>query len=152
MTATVHLETELGADVGRVWDAMLRPATFLYVVRGLFSVPMLAGRTEPFEAGESGTAWLFVFHVIPAYRHTINVISVDPASHTVRTHEHGGMLRVWNHTLHAEPIDGGRTRYSDTLEIDAGPLTPVVAFGARWIFRYRQRRWHRLVRRQFAFT
>ena len=152
MTATVHLETELGADVGRVWDAMLLPATFLYVVRGLFSVPMLAGRTEPFVAGESGTAWLFVFHVIPVYRHTINVISVDPASHTVKTHEHGGMLRAWNHTLHAEPIEGGRTRYSDTLEIDAGPLTPVVALGARWIFRYRQRRWHRLVRRQFAFT
>ena len=36
------------------------------------------------------------------------------------------MLRAWNHTLHAEPIDGGRSRYSDTVEIDAGRLTPVV--------------------------
>ena len=150
MTATVHLETELAAGVDSVWDAMLRPATFLYVVRGLFSVPMLAGRTQPFVAGESGTARLFFFHVIPGYRHTINVISVDPASHTVRTHEHGGVVRTWNHTLRAEPIDFGRTRYSDTLEIDAGRLTPAVAFGARWIFRYRQRRWHRLVRRELA--
>jgi hypothetical protein len=149
---TIHLETDLDAGIDPVWDAMRRPATFLYVVRGLFSVPMLAGRTEPFDAGESGTAWLFVLHVLPAYRHTINVLSVDRDSHTIRTHEHGGMLRTWNHTLHAEAIDGGRTRYSDTIEIDAGRLTPVIAWGGRWIFRYRQRRWHRLVRRQFALT
>lgn len=152
MTATVHLETELAAGTDPVWDAMQRPATFVYVVRGLFSVPMLAGRTERFVAAESGTAWLFVLHVIPAHRHTITVVSVDHTSHTIQTHEHGGMLRTWNHTLHAESIDAGRTRYSDTLEIDAGRLTPVVTLGARWIFRYRHRRWHRLVRRQFALS
>ena len=143
---TIHLETELDAPVDQVWDAMRRPDTFLYVVRGLFSMPKLAGRTERFEAGEGGTGWLFAFHVIPVYRHTINVVSVDPVTHTIRTREHGGMLRVWNHTLHVEPTDGGRSRYADTVEIDAGRLTPVVVRGAREIFRYRQRRWRRLVR------
>jgi hypothetical protein len=143
---TIHLETDLDAPVDAVWDAMQRPDTFLYVVRGLFSMPKLAGRTEPFVAGESGTGWLCALHVIPVDRHTIHVEVVDPTTHTIRTREHGGVLRTWNHTLRVEPLADGRSRYTDTVEIDAGRLTPVMARGATQIFRYRQRRWHRLVR------
>ncbi|MGW4633503.1 hypothetical protein [Nocardia sp. NPDC004415] len=144
---TVCLRTELPTSADRVWRAMLAPATFLYVCRGLFGIPMLAGRVEPLRAGERGTAWLWVFHVLPLYRHTIEVIDVDEAAGTIRTHEHGGAVKTWNHTLAVEPLTEGRCRYTDTIEIEAGPATAVVALVASGIFRYRQRRWRRLVRR-----
>lgn len=142
----VYLESELAADLDDVWHAMLLPATFVYVCRGLFGVPALAGRTEPLQAGERGTGWLIAFHVFPAYRHTIEVCSVDEASHTVRTHEYGGVIHSWNHTLRVEPAGLGRCRYSDTIEIDAGRLTGIVTLVARGIFRYRHRRWRKLIR------
>jgi hypothetical protein len=100
----------------------------------------------------SGTGWLMLFHVIPFSRHTIRVVEVDAATRTLRSREHGGILRAWNHTLHAEPVSADRCRYSDTVEIDAGALTPMVAVTARWIYRYRQRRWLRLVRRHLLLT
>lgn len=143
---TIHLETTLPTSAERVWRAMQSPVTFLYVCKGLFGIPALAGRAEPLRAGERGTAWLFAFHLIPAYRHTIEVVEVDEANRTIRTHEHGGMLTAWNHALHVEPIDENTCRYSDTLEIDAGRATSFVAAVAAGIFRYRQRRWHKLVR------
>jgi hypothetical protein len=143
---TIHLETTLPTTAERVWPAMLSPATFLYVCKGLFGVPALAGRTESFREGERGTAWLFAFHVIPAYRHTIEVLDVDAATRTIRTHEHGGLFRAWNHTLHVEPIDDRTCRYSDTVDIDAGSATALVILVANVIFRYRQRRWRKLVR------
>jgi hypothetical protein len=145
---TVYIESDLPADLDRVWHDMQLPATFLYVCRGLFGAPALAGRTEPLRAGESGTGWLMAFHVVPAYRHTIEVLSVDDATHTIRTHEHGGVIDTWDHTLHVEPVGPGRCRYSDTIEIDAGRLTGVVALVAAGIFRYRHRRWHKLIRYQ----
>lgn len=144
---TVHLETVLPTTADRVWAAMLSPVTFLYVCKGLFGIPALSGRAEPLRLGERGTALLFAFHLLPAYRHTIEIVHIDEAEGTVRTHEHGGILRAWNHTLHVEPIDGHSCRYSDTVEIDAGPATAVVATVAIGIFRYRQRRWRKLVRR-----
>jgi len=97
--------------------------------------------------GERGTGWLFAFHVIPAYRHTIEIVEVDEANRTVRTHEHGGLLKAWNHTLHVEPIDGRSSRYTDTVDIDAGLATALVAVVAKGIYRYRHRRWRKLVRR-----
>ena len=144
---TVHVETVLPTDADRVWPAMLSPVTFLYVCKGLFGVPALSGRSESLRLGERGTGWLFAFHLIPAYRHTIEIAEVDEAGKTVRTHEHGGILKAWNHTLHVEPIDEHSSRYSDTVDIDAGVATVFVAAVARGIYRYRQRRWRKLVRR-----
>ncbi|TDO12109.1 hypothetical protein EV580_3835 [Mycobacterium sp. BK086] len=144
---TIHHQTIFPTSAQRVWPAMLSPATFLYACKGLFSVPALAGRVEPFREGESGTAWLFALHVVPAYRHTIEVHDIDPATHTVRTREHGGILRAWNHTLHVEAIDNTSCRYTDTVDIDAGIATGLAALVADGIFRYRQRRWRTLVRR-----
>ena len=147
---TVHVETVLPTSADRVWPAMLSPATFLYVCKGLFGFPALAGRTEWLRVGERGTGWLFAFHVIPAYRHTIEVVDVDQAAGTIRTREHGGILKAWNHTLHVEPLDGNSCRYSDTVDIDAGVLTAVVVAVANGIYRYRQRRWRKLVRRHMT--
>ncbi len=142
---TIRVETELPTDADRMWVALCHPASFNYVCRGLIGIPALVGRIEPMRPGEVGTAWLWLFHVVPFSHHTIEVIDVDQDARTVRTHEHGGFLRAWNHTLHVEPISASRCRYSDTVAIDAGAITPVVARAAVWIYRYRQRRWHKLV-------
>jgi hypothetical protein len=164
VTRTINVSTELPTDADRVWAAMKQPTTFLYVTRGLFGMPALARRSEPVRAGEAGSGWLFAFHVVPAYRHTIEVVEVDDETRTLRTHEHGGVLRRWDHVLHAEPASEGRSggtppagsgprcRYTDTVTIDAGRLTSVVAAMAVGIYRYRQRRWHRLVRKHLLPT
>lgn len=144
---TIHVETELPTDADLVWRAMKHPASFLYVCRGLIGIPALVGRTEPMVEGERGTGWLFLFHVIPLSRHTIHLVEIDEGTRTLRSREHGGILRAWNHTLHVEPVDERRSRYSDTVEIDAGPFTRIVASAAIVIYRYRQRRWRRLVRK-----
>lgn len=143
----IEIQTDLPTDARRVWAAMLSPATFLYVCRGLIGIPALRGRTEPLHVGERGTAWLFAFHLIPAYRHTIEVVAVDESTATIRTHEYGGVIKTWNHTLHVEPLSANHCRYTDTVEIDAGRLTPFVAVIAAGIYRYRHRRWQTLIHR-----
>ena len=149
---TIHVQTELPTTADAVWQAMRHAASFLYVTHGLFGFPMLAGRTEPFREGEKGSGWIWLFHVIPMSRHTIHLVDVDEATRTLRSREHGGILRAWNHTLHVEPAGDQRCRYSDTVDIDARPITGLVALAAVGIYRYRQRRWRKLVRRHLLAT
>lgn len=144
---TVRVESELPTGAERVWQAMQHPAAMSYVLRGLFGMPVLAGRTEPFRAGESGSGWMFLFHVIPLHRHHITLVDLDPETRTMRSRERGGLVREWNHTLHVEPVCEHRCRYSDTVEIDAGPFTGLVAAAAKGIYAYRHRRWRKLVNR-----
>jgi hypothetical protein len=152
MTTTIHVETELPTSADRVWSAMKHPASFLYVTRGLVGFPALAGRTDPIRAGEVGTGRVFAFNLIPTYRHTIEVLDVDDATRSIRSHEYGGALRRWDHTLHVEAVSEARSLYSDTVTIDAGGMTRLVALMATGIYRYRQRRWHRLVRKHLLPT
>ena len=144
---TVTVETTLPTTADRVWSAMQHPSSFLYVTRGALGFPALVGRTDPVRVGEGGRGWIFALHVVPIHRHTIEIVAVDEASRTIVSHEHGGVLRRWEHTLHVEPAGEGTCRYSDVIVIDAGLLTPVVGAVARTFYRYRQRRWHRLVRK-----
>lgn len=144
---TIHVEVELPTSADRVWAAMRHPVSFLYVTRGLFGFPVLTGRTEEFHERDHGSGRLTLFHVIPLWRHTIRLVELDETTRTMRSNEHGGTIRTWNHTLHSEPLGPDRCRDADTVEIDAGPLTALTAFTARLIFRYRQRRWRRLVRK-----
>jgi len=129
-----------------VWDAIQQPGTFRYVTRGVLGFPALRGREAAVEQGESVTGWLLLFHVLPLHRHTIRIVRLDPEDRTMETEEGGGVLHRWHHRLRAEPLPDGTTRYSDTVDIDAGRLTGVVATTSTWLYRYRQRRWQRLVR------
>lgn len=147
---TIRIERTLDAPADRVWCAMQYAGTFLYVTHGVIGVPALAGRTEPFVEGESAGGWLWLFHVLPLSRHHIHLVELDRSTRTMRTEEHGGLLRRWDHTLHVEPLDDRRSRYVDVVVIDAGPLTAVLAPIAVRFFRYRQWRWTRLVRRHLS--
>jgi ligand-binding SRPBCC domain-containing protein len=146
----VHREVELDASATRVWQAMLQPSTMLYVLRGLFSFPALSGRIDPVTEGESGTGWTLLFHVIPFARWTIKIVRVDPESRTIATKEHGGVIRTWNHTLHVEAVDTNRSRYSDTIEVNAPGPTRITATIVNLMFAYRQRRLRHLARAHLA--
>ncbi len=62
------------------------------------------------------------------------------------TAEGGGPVRTWNHRLRFEPTGPSSCRYTDEVEIEAGPLTASVWLFAAIFYRYRQARWRSLTR------
>jgi hypothetical protein len=60
------------------------------------------------------------------------------------------MAKIWRHTITLNDAPGGRTRYTDIIDIYAGPLTGAVAAFARVFYRYRQTRWRAVRRDQRA--
>jgi hypothetical protein len=144
--AEVRFPIDLPLPADRIWELLLEPATMAHVLRGLIGFPSMADRPGPLRAGDEGTGWLRLGHVVPFTRWTIQVVQVDPARRTIRTNEHGWPLRRWDHTLEVEPAAAG-CRYTDGLVLDAGVLTPVATRVAALIFRYRHRRWRALALR-----
>jgi hypothetical protein len=104
----------------------------------------LRHRTEPWREGEEATGWLLLGGVLPFSRHRIRIAELDDRERVLRSDESGGPIRSWRHDISVERLDAGRSRYTDVIHIDAGPLTAVVA-GFAWAFyRARQRRWRSL--------
>jgi hypothetical protein len=102
---------------------------------------------ETLEEGESIEMTLTLLRAIPMNRHTIELIEMNDDTRTARTNEHGGALKTWNHTIHVEPLTDSTCRYYDSIDFDAGRLTPLTYAVVNAFFAHRQRRWQTLVAR-----
>ena len=173
----VRLSTTLDAPPDVVWRALQQVDTFRYVTRGLMGMTADARWPAEFRVGDVLTGRIWLAHIIPAWTHQIQIVSIDPARREIYTRENGGMLRNCNHRLLVEPFDArdnwvdsvaqgtdtlahdthagdappaGRCRYTDEFEVRAGRFTPLAAAIIRAFFHYRQMRWRRLARRLAA--
>jgi len=148
--ARIRRSTDLPLPAERACELAQRPALFAFVVRPVLRVTGLPERFAPAEeeAVRSGarqlTARLWWFGAIPGWRHRLRV--VEATATELRTREGGGPVRAWNHTLTFEPRGAAACRYTDVVELDAGPLTPLVWCFAQLLFRWRQARWRQLAR------
>ena len=140
-TRTVRRSTDLDAAPDLVWAAVRSPQAFQFVTRGLLDWRPLRGRVEPWREGEESTGWLLLGGVLPFSRHRIRIAEIDDVGRVLRSDESGGLITSWRHDIFVEPLDGGRTRYTDVIAIDAGLFTPAVAAFAWFFYGERQRRW-----------
>ncbi len=124
-----------------MWAAVRTPQAFRFVTRGLVDWRPVRHRTEPWQQGDEATGWLLLAGVVPFSMHRIRIASIDDHERLLRSDESGGVIRSWRHDILVEPHADGRSRYTDVVHIDAGPLTPLVAAFAWFLYRERQRRW-----------
>jgi hypothetical protein len=139
--ATVERFVELEATPDLVWQAVKTPAAFRTVTRGLLRMPAIANRDGEWHEGETVVGWVFLFGFVPFSRHHLHIAAIDNEHRVLRSQEHGGLVRQWNHEIEVEPISASHCRYTDRIEIDADLLTPAVVAYARVFYRLRQRRW-----------
>ncbi len=83
--------------------------------------------------------------MLPGTPHTFRIVRVDEDEMQIDTKESGRSIRAWNHSMKVQPISESRCRYEDRIELQAGPLTPLVWAFASLFYRYRQSRWRRLL-------
>jgi hypothetical protein len=149
--ASVRVSTGLRASADRVWGLLLRKDTLLYITRGMMGY---AGTDRwpatLFSPGMTVTTRVRLFGWGPASPHEVRVVRVDESGREVETAEGGGLVRVWNHRMRVEPVSAAECRYTDCVELQAGLITPLVWLFAAAYYRYRQRRWRRLLQESVA--
>ncbi|ADB53287.1 SRPBCC family protein [Conexibacter woesei] len=142
---SVRVTTDLPLAAEAACELAQKPALFAYVVRPIFAARDLPDRFDDVSAGTETAARLWWLGVLPSWRHHLRVVEIG--SRGLYTNERGGLVRAWNHRLTFEPLpDGGGCRYTDEVQLDAGPVTPLVWLFAQLLFRYRQARWRGLAR------
>ena len=144
----VTFSTILEADADTAWRIVKQTSTFHYVARGLLGWAGTAEMPEEWQEGYEVQGRLVLFHFLPVWRHHLRIISVNDTKHEIKTTEHGGPMRTWNHTLAVEANSPSSCRYTDRLEVEACFLTPLAWPFVQAFFRYRQMRLRRLVRQE----
>jgi hypothetical protein len=148
----VHIESTWDCPPSRVWDEVQTSRLLLEVASPLV-------RLSPVDAAEFPVRWSAgttlrcrsrLFGVIPLGVRTLHFERIDHAAREIQTRECDPLIRRWDHLIRVADAGAGCTRYSDSIEIDAGWLTLPVWLFAQWFYRHRHRRWRAVAARLAA--
>lgn len=147
---TIHLTHDYDAPARQVWrictdfDALAEVCKPLVTFEGLPS-----GRLTP---DLSITVNVRLFGVMPPQAYTMALTAYDDAKMTFASAERGAGVRRWNHTLRVRPVGERGARIEESIDIDAGLMTPLYAAWARKLYRHRHAGRLRLLARPLVRT
>jgi hypothetical protein len=144
----VDVSTVLNCSADKAWDEVQKSSLHRHIIRPLARV-VSSGPPIPERWTERLTirCKLFVFGIIPFGIHTIYFAKINHGNYHIQTHEHNAVISRWNHLVSIKPVNGSRSIYRDTIDIDAGSLTFVIWAWANWFYRHRQWRWRALAKK-----
>lgn len=143
----VVVRSILACKPEKAWEQVRTSGLLLHVCWPLLKLlPDRYGMPAIWDQGESARLRLYLFGLIPLGEHKVHIERVDFEHFEIQSREHGRMAQVWDHRITLEPYGLESTMYTDEVVIYAGELTSVVAWFARFFYRYRQTRWQRLAR------
>ena len=64
---------------------------------------------------------------LPMGQWTITLVERDDAALQMRSEEFGGPVKLYRHRLNVKPLSDTSCRYTDTCDVEAGWLTPLIA-------------------------
>lgn len=94
------------------------------------------GEAKP---GDTHTVKIKRWGWLPLGEWHMTVVERDDQAHIMRSAERGGPVKLYKHTLKVDQIGDGLSRYTDTMEIDAGALTGMVAPSFQKLYAARHR-------------
>ena len=142
------ISTVLDCSAAKAWAEVQKTSVFLHVIRPLMRLRSTGDPLpERWSEGLTVACRLLAFGFVPLGVHTVFIERIDQDSYQIQTREHDAVVARWDHLISIKPLDDSRSIYRDTIDIDAGRLTPAVWAWTNLFYRHRQRRW-----RAFAKT
>jgi ligand-binding SRPBCC domain-containing protein len=140
----VTLTTELPLPAAQARELAAKTELMRYVLAPYLKISrrlQIPGKIEP---GAQAAGRLWWLGVIPAWRHHIKLVRLDPLE--IYTNEWGGPVRTWNHRLTFVPTGDHSCSYSDEIEVDDGIRGWGTRLFIRVMFHHRHKRWQALAR------
>lgn len=150
----MKLTTMLDTSAERAWAEVQTSRLLAHVAWPVLSFAPIGGEPLPAIWDDSThPVRLRAFGLIPLGRQDIVTSRPlsGPDSYQIRDNGTGDLMLRWDHMITIDRVAPGRCRYSDTVEVEARLLTPFVWAFACLFYAHRQRRWRRLVRRNFTY-
>jgi hypothetical protein len=141
----VCISTRFDASADLVWQTVKKSSTLVFITRGLLGFTTDNFPTQ-WRTGETIKTRLWLYNIIPAWRHVLYFVRVDDEKREILTNESGGLIKVWNHQIRVAPESEKNCLYTDEIQIKAEVFTILVWLFAHFFYRYRQFRWRRLLR------
>ena len=125
----VHVSDTYSVGADTLWRHVVRYDALEAMMSGaLIRVHCPAGEER---VGDDVALVFRLFDVLPVGGWRFKVVARDDARRRLRSEERGTGVKRWVHEIAIDALPNGTARLTDTIEIDAGALTPLIAWFAR---------------------
>jgi ligand-binding SRPBCC domain-containing protein len=146
----IDIATRIALPPEHVWAAVQRHELLRHIAAPLIRFSPAQDNDWPsqFTDGQPVAAPLWLLGIIP-----LGIQWIVPSLHPpeqgdwpqrLRDNGHSRLIRRWDHWISVEPDGAGGTVYRDSVDVEGGLLTPLIAMFAHLFYRHRQRRWRSL--------
>lgn len=144
----VIVSTVIKTSAEHMWRKLQQVTSLIYVASPIliFRSRDKSAMAECWSVDREYLLSIFLFGFIPLGKHVIRILQIDTRNMKIQSNEFGLLTRTWNHSLKITRIDNVKIRYTDEIDIDAGPLTAGLWLFAQIFYRHRQKRWKNLLR------
>lgn len=127
----------------KVFKELQKFETLQYIAKPYATFEPVGENDGIWKVGVTSAYKFKLFGVIPFGIHHIHVIRMGESG--ISSMEGNLHVRAWNHDITLTPLDGGHTKYTDTVTIRAGWKTPFIWLWANAFYAHRQKKWKRLL-------
>jgi hypothetical protein len=140
MTKTIEIVADYHANPDSVFTSALR---FSEMAEAMSGIAVYSGfpASDTAEEGETIVVDVTFWRLFKQRGHTMFVERLDRENRILQSRESGNGIKRWDHTLSVQP-HGAMARWTDTVVIDAGWRTSLMARFAAYVYlrRHRHRR------------
>ncbi|QGG55033.1 hypothetical protein [Paenibacillus sp. B01] len=147
----VKVTTIFNCDSEELFHEVKKSKSLLYIAKPL--VKFVHSPESPIpEVWEDGRylVSMYLLGFIPFGKQWI-VISVHNDIKHIRDNGYSRLIKKWDHNIHLTKLGDNKTLYVDTIEINAGILTYFIVLFAHVFYRWRQKRWCKLLNNNFDY-
>lgn len=127
----IDLSHEYSVAPDVLWRMVINFQALEKVMRGLIRFSGLPD--GDLFTGQVADVRVSLFGVLPSQPYRMKVLLRDDATLSVHSTEHGAGVKRWEHRFQVIPTDAG-CRLVESIEIEAGILTPLFARWARFLY------------------
>jgi hypothetical protein len=148
----IKVRSVFDCNASDLFNEVKKSKSLLYIAKPLVKFVPVENHPLP-DTWEEGKylVKMYIFGFIPFGTQWI-VISVDEQAKHIRDNGYSQVISKWDHHIQLEGLERNKTLYVDTIEISAGALTPFVVSFAHLFYRWRQRRWKKLITNKFNYN
>ena len=123
--ARVVVAADYPVAAGTLWQSAVSYAALERMMSG----PIVRVACPPGEeqAGHDLTLVFRLFGRVPVGRWRLKVTRRDDSRRRLASEESGLFVKSWRHEIAIDALGANSARLTDTIEIDAGVLTPLIA-------------------------
>ncbi|MDQ0063348.1 hypothetical protein [Paenibacillus harenae] len=148
----VKVMSVFNCDSEKLFHEVKKSKSLVYIGKPLVKFVQLPKHPLP-EVWEDGKypIKMYILGFIPMGKQWI-VISVHNDNKRIRDNGYSNLIKKWDHNIHLTDIGDNKTLYVDTIDINAGILTYFIVLFANVFYRWRQKRWSKLINNKFNYN